>query len=94
MSVIEIRCETIAPRYQLSIFDRQLDLVFSCPDNHSFKGELEDGDYVVAWKIFGDTLTKYKISFKGVSHPQRPVERKIHNGEFASFSSKPFKVGV
>lgn len=93
MPSIKITCDTEAPIYQLSIYDYNFNLVANCPDNHSYEDSLDNGLYILAWRIFGNPHTKYKISFSGVSLPKKPVDRKIHNGEIASFGSKSFKVG-
>lgn len=93
MSSVKIECETSATSYTLYIYKYRDTHIKTCPQNNPYEGELDDGEYLVTWKIFGEENTKYTIKFTGVSSPKNPVKRKIRQGYWSSFDQQKFTVG-
>jgi hypothetical protein len=93
MTRVKIECETKAPHYDLAIYTPDFKLLRQCPPNSPFDGELAPGSYLLAWRVMGDELTSYKVTFSGVEEPKKPIDRKINKGQVAAADTKPFKVG-
>lgn len=93
MPLIEISCETEASYHDLSVLRTDFSPIVIGAPNSPIVQDLDPGEYFVAWRVFGEEHTKFKITLEGVTKPKKPIERKIHAGERSAASFKLFEVG-